>query len=242
MINCDMGESYGRWTLGNDELIMPHIDMANIACGFHAGDPSVIRRTIELAAKHKVKLAAHPSYPDQQGFGRRSMKMAANELKDMLCYQIAAVSGMARFHGSEVTHVKPHGALYNDMMASAELMQTVIETIAALGSDFILVLQGTSQWQTHHSLATKHGISLCFEAFSDRGYQDNGLLVPRSEPGALLDKDAAIGQSMAMLQHQQVTTNTGQVLPLHIDTLCIHGDGEHAVEIAKKLSEFKRKL
>lgn len=235
LINCDMGESFGLWQMGHDEKIMPFIDAANIACGFHAGDPEVMVKTLTLALKYNVKPGAHPGYPDKQGFGRRSMQLKPNELEHMLWYQVGALSSMAKALGTALYHVKPHGALYNDMMRNEVILQQVMAAISRLDLNLKLMIQATPNWQRHASLAKQHDIEILFEAFADRGYQNNSLLVPRKDQGALLSTEMAIAQSLSILQQQKVTSVDGHTIDLQVDTLCIHGDGQNALKIAKAL-------
>lgn len=236
LINCDMGESFGLWKMGQDEHIMPHIDLANIACGYHAGDPTVMAKTLTLALQHDVKPGAHPGYPDKQGFGRRTVQLQPDELQNIMLYQIGALSAIATSLGVQLFHVKPHGALYNDMMRNESILRTVMAAVSKLNSNLKLVIQATPDWQRNTQIASEYDIELLFEAFSDRGYQSSGLLVPRTETGAVLNAESAIEQSQFILQKQQVTSLDGHSIPLHIDTLCIHGDGEHALNIAEALS------
>lgn len=235
LINCDMGESFGLWSMGNDEQIMPLIHASNIACGAHAGDPSIMAKTVELALKHDVMIGAHPGYSDKQGFGRRSMVMGNTEIRDLLWFQIGALYSITKALGGKLTHIKPHGALYNDMMKNVQLMKCIIGSVSQLNLDLKLVIQSTEHWQLHTDIANGFGVPLWFEGFSDRAYLDNGLLVSRNQTGALLTKDEAISQSQTMLFQKQVNTIGGKILPLRIDTLCIHGDGKDALEIAQAL-------
>ncbi len=170
LLNCDLGESYGSWTMGHDEEVMPHIDQANVACGFHGGDPLTMRKTLRLAAEHGVKVGAHPAYPDLVGFGRRPMNLTADEIVANLQYQVAALEGMAASQGLHVEYVKPHGALYNDMMAKDDVRAAVMEAVASYHRPIALMLQATPDANAHRDEAAAHGISLLFEAFADRCY------------------------------------------------------------------------
>ncbi|BDX06828.1 5-oxoprolinase subunit PxpA [Planctobacterium marinum] len=241
LINCDMGESFGTWQMGQDQEIMPYIDMANIACGFHAGDANVMQRTVMLALQYNVKIGAHPAYPDLQGFGRRSMTLAKGEIRALMCYQLGALEGITKACGGSLHHVKPHGALYNDMMRDKDTLLQVIQAVSDYDEELLLVLQATSRNQEHQELAAEYGVNLCFEAFSDRAYQDDGLLVPRNQQGALLSKDEAIAQARAIMQQGKVSSVRGTELTMQIDTLCIHGDGSDALPIARQLYEQKIK-
>ena len=228
-LNCDLGESYGRWSIGLDEQVMPLIDCANIACGFHAGDPVVLAKTLALAKKHHVEIGAHPSYPDLQGFGRRSMQLSENELRQLMHYQIAAISGMAKVQGIDIHYVKPHGALYNDMMRNPVIRQTLMQAVADYPADLSLMLQATPHFETHQQDAKRAGIDLIFEAFADRRYADDGSLVSRSKPNAVLDHQEMMAQVGCILSNSEILTESSNRLSFPIDTLCIHGDNETAI-------------
>jgi UPF0271 protein len=236
LLNCDLGESFGAWTMGLDEQAMAVIDCANIACGFHAGDPDVLAKTLTLAKQHNVAIGAHPSYPDLQGFGRRSMKLSPQTLTNTLHYQIAAIDGMAQCQGLSITYVKPHGALYNDMMANEEILETVIKAISLYPKPLKLMILATAKQKQHQLLADKYGVSLMFEAFADRLYTDEGLLTPRSQANAVHDKAALMAQVKQLVAHETVTTNTGKLLKLKADTLCVHGDNEASIAQIKEIS------
>lgn len=228
-LNCDMGESDGELAPGNDARVMPHIDQANIACGFHAGEPLTIQRTLLLAAEYGVDVGAHPAYPDRTNFGRRSITLPANELTALLHYQIAALEGMAASCGLSLTHVKPHGALYNDTMRNADLRATVMGAIASYHRAYPLVLQATPQADQHRQEAQAHGITLWLEAFADRAYTRDGLLQARSENNAVHGAEATLAQVRQLLDHGSVTTCDGHTLTVSADTLCVHGDNSESV-------------
>lgn len=230
LLNCDLGESYGSWTMGVDADVMPHIDQANIACGFHGGDPLTIRWTLALAATHGVTIGAHPSYPDLVGFGRRSMHLSADEIIASLHYQIAALEGMARSQGLELAYIKPHGALYNDMMAKEEVRAAVMEAVSAYHRTMPLMLQATPEADRHRMEAGKWNISLLFEAFADRCYDDDGSLLSRREPGAVHDRERMLAQVRQLRREGSVTTVSGKNLPLQADSLCVHGDNLEGVQ------------
>ena len=235
LLNCDLGESFGAWKMGLDEHVMPHIDMANVACGFHAGDPDVLAQTLKLVNTHQVALGAHPSYPDRQGFGRRSMQLSEQEIINALHYQIAAIEGMAKVQGLTLSYVKPHGALYNDMMKSQRLLSCVIKAISHYPSELKLMVLATAQQANHQQLADDYKISLIFEAFADRLYTDEGLLTPRSEAGAVHDKSALLAQVKQLHQQGSVTTASGKSLSLRADTLCVHGDNEASIALIEEI-------
>lgn len=229
LLNCDLGESFGAWQMGLDSHAMAVIDCANIACGFHAGDADVMASTLQLAKQHNVMVGAHPSYPDKQGFGRRSMAMSQQELINCLHYQIAALDGMATSHGVSVSYVKPHGALYNDMMAQPDVLNSVMRAVSSYHKPLKLMLLATNQQAEHTELAKAFGLGLLFEAFADRLYTDQGTLTPRSEPNAVHNKSALIAQVKQLLSTGTVTTGSGKQLALQADTLCVHGDNEASI-------------
>lgn len=237
-LNCDLGESYGAWHMTDDDKIMPFVDMASIACGFHAGDPLVIQHTLKCAKSHNVEIGAHPSYPDLQGFGRRSMALQRNELIALLHYQISAIDGMARCQNTELSYVKPHGALYNDMMTNTDVLEAVMEAISTYYQQLPLVLLASPNWRLHQQLASKYNVVLMFEAFADRLYQDNGALVSRNQPGAVLDKLDMIKQVKQMLNAGQVTSCSGINISIKADTLCVHGDNQAALEGVKAIRQL----
>ena len=234
-LNCDLGESYGRWQMGDDLNIMPYIDMANVACSYHAGDPTVMQKTIALAKQHGVRVGAHPSYPDLQGFGRRSMKIGAADLIPLLHYQIAALHGMAKCQHVDVEYVKPHGALYNDMMSDQSVYESVLQAVSSYHAPLTLIIQATSDWQQHQRMAAKHRVSLMAEVFADRRYTDDGRLLPRTEPGAVLEHEQLLEQVHLLLSAGKVVTATGKELALQGDTLCVHGDNAEALAAAKEI-------
>lgn len=228
-LNCDLGESFGSWQMGLDTDVMPHIDMANIACGFHAGDADVMAKTLQLAKQHSVVVGAHPSYPDLQGFGRRSMALSHGEIVNCLHYQIAALDGMAQSAGLTLSYVKPHGALYNDMMSKPAVFDAVLDAIGRYYKPLKLMILATAEQQQYRDLAAAKGVTLLFEAFADRRYTDDGKLTPRSQPGAVLHADEMLTQVAQLVKHGTVTTATGKQLPLAADTLCVHGDNQAAI-------------
>ena len=234
-LNCDLGESFGSWQMGLDDAVMPYIDMANIACGFHAGDANVMARTLKLAKQHGVSIGAHPSYPDLQGFGRRSMAMSHSEIVNMLRYQIAALDGMARTAGTQISYVKPHGALYNDMMSKPEVFDAVLEAVAGYYQPLKLMILASAEQQQYRELAGRHGVALLFEAFADRRYTDTGSLTPRSQPGAVLSGAEVLAQVTQLVKLGFVTTDSGNTLALKADTLCVHGDNPAALAQLKQI-------
>ncbi|MEH6581776.1 MAG: 5-oxoprolinase subunit PxpA [Halioglobus sp.] len=238
LLNCDLGESYGSWTMGMDEQVMPHIDQANIACGFHGGDPLTISNTLELAIANKVSIGAHPAYPDLVGFGRRSMNLSDEELIASLLYQVAALDGMTNSAGTTLSYVKPHGALYNDMMAKQPVRKAIMQAMATFHRPLVLMLQATPESEQHRAEAAAAGIELTFEAFADRCYDDDGKLLSRSKPGAVHNREKMLAQVAQLQDEGTVTTVSGNTISLQADTLCVHGDnleGVRAIQAIRAL-------
>lgn len=230
LLNCDLGESFGSWSMGMDDQVMPHIDQANIACGFHGGDPVTIRNTLLLAAKHQVSVGAHPAYPDLVGFGRRSMNLSADEIVASVLYQVSALDGMAASAGSTLAYVKPHGALYNDMMAKPAVRQSIMEAMVNYHRPLVLMLQATPEAEAHRKEAAALDLDLSFEAFADRCYNDDGKLLARSKAGAVHNREAMLQQVSQLKTEGTVTSVSGNTLHLNADTLCVHGDNMEAVQ------------
>ena len=242
-LNADMGESFGPWVMGLDHEVMPYVDMANIACGFHASDPDVMRRTIRLAKDHGVSIGAHPAYPDLVGFGRRSMACSASEIENLVLYQIGALSGLCRAESTEVRYVKPHGALYNDMAKKPEIFAAVARAVRAFDPDLPLMTLATLKTDTMREQAEQHGIRLWFEAFADRAYDSEGRLVARSEPGAVHhDPELIINQARLIATGQPLTASDGSDLVLQADTLCVHGDNEESIAAVRRIRDMLNTL
>ncbi|OMH33898.1 5-oxoprolinase subunit PxpA [Motiliproteus sp. MSK22-1] len=237
-LNCDMGESFGSWSKGMDAEVMPYIDMANIACGFHASDPMTMDLTVRMALDNKVEIGAHPGYPDLLGFGRRDLTCSAQELKMIVTYQIAALDGICRVNGTRISYVKPHGALYNKMMQDADVLTAVMAGVADYNRELALVVLAKSDRDAVERLADAKGLQLLFEAFADRAYDDNGNLVKRNQPGAVLQDQQQIEQQVLEIVRQgKVTSLGGLSVPLKADTICVHGDNEQAVSAARHIRE-----
>ncbi len=241
LLNCDLGESYGNWTMGMDAEVMPFLDQANVACGFHGGDPLTMEKTLVLAKEHGVSVGAHPAYPDLVGFGRRSMNLSRHELRSTLLYQVAALDGMARTVGVALDYVKPHGALYNDMMADDDLRGLIMETIASYPAPLRLMLQATAETEVLRDEARSRGLELWFEAFADRCYDDDGRLLSRSKSGAVHDRERMLEQVQQLTTDGSVTTVSGQRLPLQVDTLCVHGDNAEGVQAIREIRDLLRR-
>ncbi len=238
LLNCDIGESFGNWTMGLDAEIMPFIDCANIACGFHAGDPSIMRKTVSLALANGVQIGAHPAYPDLVGFGRRSMACTPQEIQDLLHYQIGALDGICRAQGSRVSYVKPHGAMYNDMMANPEQLRAVIQAVAAYDRQLPLMLMATRDNSAAQALGYEYGVSLWFEAFADRAYDSAGRLVSRQLPGAVHhDPEKIIEQALIIARGDNLIASDGSALHLQANTLCVHGDNASSVAAVRRIRE-----
>ena len=234
-LNSDLGESFGNYTLGMDERILELISSANIACGFHAGDPDVMHRTVQLALKNGVALGAHPGFPDLVGFGRRTMGVSPQEVYTMMVYQIGALNGFIKAEGGKMQHVKPHGALYNMAAKDKKLAEAIAESLYKIDPE--LILFGLAGSEMIHA-AKRIGIRAIEEVFADRTYQKDGTLTPRSQANSMItDDEKAIAQVLKMVQEKRVTSVDGGEIPLQADTICVHGDGEHALNFAKKIKE-----
>ncbi|MDJ0879028.1 MAG: 5-oxoprolinase subunit PxpA [Halieaceae bacterium] len=228
-LNCDLGESFGAWTMGLDAEVMPFIDQANVATGFHAGDPMVIQHTLRLAKEHGVTIGAHPAYPDLVGFGRRSMVCSRDEIIAKIHYQVAAMDGMAAVAGLELRYVKPHGAMYNDMMAKEDVRRAILEALAEYHRPLALMMQATPEVTTHREEADLAGVEVWFEAFADRCYADDGKLLSRRLEGAVHTRDKMLAQVQQLCEKGSVTTISGVELPVAADTLCVHGDNAEGI-------------
>ncbi|BBP77896.1 LamB/YcsF family protein [Pseudomonas gingeri NCPPB 3146 = LMG 5327] len=236
LLNCDIGESFGAWTTGCDADIMPFIDCANIACGFHASDPSTMRKTVTLALAHEVRIGAHPAYPDLVGFGRRSMNCSPQEVEDLMLYQIGALDGICRAQGGRVQYVKPHGALYNDMMRDARQLRAVFKAVAAYEGELRLMLMAQRDNGTALALSAEYGVPLWFEAFADRAYDPSGHLVSRSVRGAVHhDPDTVINQAVTLARGEDLIASDGSALSLRVDTICVHGDNDSSIAAVQRI-------
>ncbi|MEN5240616.1 MULTISPECIES: 5-oxoprolinase subunit PxpA [Pseudomonas] len=238
LLNCDMGESFGSWRMGLDAEVMPYIDCANIACGYHAGDPGTMRRTVALALEHGVTIGAHPAYPDLVGFGRRSMACSSEEIRDLLHYQIGALDGICKVQGSRVAYIKPHGALYNDMMADPQKLRAVLEAVAAYDGNLPLMLMATADNSAAQALGDEIGVPLWFEAFADRAYTASGHLVSRRLPGAVHhDPALVVEQALRLARGEALVADNGSAVELNASTLCVHGDNESSVAAVRQIRQ-----
>lgn len=238
-LNCDMGESFGAYKMGRDEEILDFVTSANIACGFHAGDPSTMQKTVKLALEKGVAIGAHPGFQDLSGFGRRNMSLTAQETYEIVVYQIGALYGFVKAQGATMQHVKPHGALYNMAATNPSLSEAIAEAVYAVNPELILFgLSGSEIVKA----GEKIGLRTANEVFSDRTYQTDGTLTNRKEANALItDTDAAIQQVVRMVKEGSVTSTTGIEVPISADTVCIHGDGVHALDFAQRISQTLKK-
>ncbi|WP_433545172.1 LamB/YcsF family protein [Streptomyces sp. CA-294286] len=234
-LNADLGEGFGRWTLTDDEALLSVVTSANVACGFHAGDPVTMRRVCELAAERGVRIGAQVSYRDLAGFGRRAMDVPPDELAAEVAYQIGALQVFARAAGSRVAYVKPHGALYNRTVADAEQAAAVVAGVRMAGGDLpVLGLPGSELLAE----AGRQQLRSVGEAFADRAYTAHGTLVPRREPGAVIhDPDAVVAHSVAMVTRGAVTALTGESVPVVARSLCLHGDTPGAARLAGRVRD-----
>ena len=232
-INCDMGESFGPWKMGADGEVMPNITSANVACGAHAGDPRVMRRTVRAAKTHGVSVGAHPGYADLQGFGRREMQVDPAEIEDMLLAQIGALAAIARAEGVPLRHVKAHGALYNQAARDRRLADAIAAAIKAF--DPSLIMFGLPK-SAMVDAGVAAGLRVAGEGFADRAYEPDGSLTPRSRPGAVIhDPAVVVERAVRMIRDGVVLTPAGREIPLKIDTLCVHGDTPGAAELVKRI-------
>jgi UPF0271 protein len=232
-LNADLGESLGPWPMGHDEALMPSITSANVACGFHAGDPGAMRRTIALARQHGVAIGAHPGFPDLVGFGRRELQASSQEVEDFVLYQVAALAGMAGTAGIRLQHVKPHGALYNMAARDPELAAAIARATAAF--DPALVLFGLPNSELLRE-GKKAGLTVAAEAFADRAYEPDGSLASRREDGSVIhDRGEVVARAVRMALAGEVIATDGSMIRLHADTICIHGDTPGAAELARQV-------
>ncbi len=237
-LNSDVGESFGNYKLGLDEEVIPLISSANIACGFHAGDPTVLRRTVALARDNQVAVGAHPGLPDLMGFGRRAMDVTLSEIKDYVTYQVGAIRAFAAAEGVKVQHVKPHGALYNMAVQNPAIWDTVASAIAELDKDLVLFVLGGANKGDLRAMGAKYGVRVAFEFFADRAYNPDGTLVSRKLPGAVIkDHDLAARRVLKMATEGKVTCVDGTEIELPADTVCVHGDNPAALQLVRNIRQ-----
>lgn len=232
-LNSDLGESFGAYTIGLDNEVIAHISSANIGCGYHAGDPLVMDKTVAACKEAGVAVGCHPGYPDLMGFGRRNVACSPKEAKAYVKYQLGALLAFCMAHGIPMQHCKPHGALYNMAAKDAALAQALAEAVAEVDDSIIFLGLAGSEMIT---AAEKAGLKVASEVFADRAYQADGTLVPRSREGAVIhDKEEAIARTIRMVKEGKVTAITGEEVPLKADSVCVHGDNPSAVEFVKNI-------
>lgn len=234
-LNCDLGEAFGNYSFGGDGQIIPLITSANIACGFHAGDQSVMNKTVQLAKENKVGIGAHPGLPDLQGFGRRNMDFSTKEIYDIVVYQLGALNGFCQIHNVKINHVKPHGALYQMGARDKEIAKAIAQAVYDFDPEIIYIGLSNTFLITE---AQRVGLTTASEVFADRRYEDDGQLVSRKESDALItDTNEAIDQVVNMVKFQKVITKNNNTIEIQADTICVHGDGEHALNFVSKIKE-----
>ncbi len=239
-LNADLGESFGPWPMGSDNAMLRIVNSANVACGFHAGDPLVMFNTAALAKQHGVSIGAHPAYPDLQGFGRRRMDIPLGELEAMLTYQIGALDACARAQGVRVTHVKPHGALSNVACADRKVADAVARAVHRLDPTLILLAPAASQLI---AAGRDQGLPVVEEVFADRAYLDDGNLVPRSQPGAMIHgAEASLQHVKRMVEESALISINGKRIPINPQSICVHGDNADAVATAQAIKDGLVKL
>jgi len=237
-LNSDVGESFGTYKLGLDEEVIPLITSANIACGWHAGDPGVMRRTIALSKRHGVAPGAHPGFPDLLGFGRRNMDATLEEIEDYVTYQIGALSAFASQQGISLQHVKPHGGLYNMAAKDLRIVEAVVKALSRLNKDLLLVTLAGPHRKEIEEIGNHHGVRIAFEFFADRGYNGDGTLVSRREPGAVIhDNEFAAQRVLKMVREGKVISRDGTEIALSADTICVHGDNPSAVLLTRTIRQ-----
>ncbi len=237
-INCDMGESYGPYKLGMDEEVMCYITSANVACGWHGGDPMVMERTVQLAKENKVAVGAHPGYPDLMGFGRRFMECTEKEIRNYVIYQIGALWAFCKAVGVRLTHVKAHGALYLRAVEDEKIARAIAEAVATVDSGLIYVALAGEKGRRMRECAQEAGLRVACEAFPDRAYTREGNLLPRKEKGAVIHDPSLVAQrALLMAREKKVVAVDGTLIPLEAETLCVHGDNPAALEAVRAIRE-----
>lgn len=237
-LNCDMGESFGAYKLGMDEAVIEYITSANIACAWHAGDPSVMSYTVAIAVEHGVGVGAHPGYPDLLGFGRRNMDCTMDELRNYVIYQVGALQAFCSAHRTRLQHVKPHGALYLTAVENEDIARAVAEAIVRVNPDLLYVALAGAKGQLMTRIGQEVGLKVVYEAFPDRAYSPEGTLVSRRQPGAVIkDPQAVSERALQMVQEGVVIAADGTTIPLEAQTLCVHGDNPQAVALVKGIRQ-----
>lgn len=234
-LNSDLGESFGAYKIGNDSAVIPLISSANVACGWHAGDSTVMEKTVELCSENGISVGAHPGYPDLVGFGRRALAVSADEMRTYIMYQVGALRAFLDAAGMTLQHVKPHGAMYNAAAKDPKLARAICEAVAKSAPGAILLcLSGSEMCRA----AEEVGIPYASEVFADRAYEDDGSLVARSKPGAVItDENEAIARTVRMVTEGKVTSVSGKDIDIKADSICVHGDNAHALEFVTRIRE-----
>jgi len=230
-LNCDMGESFGAYMLGMDDQVMKYITSANIACGFHAGDPLVMDKTVKMAVENGVGIGAHPGYPDLLGFGRRHLACSPEEIQHYLVFQVSAIKGFCRVHGTKLSHVKPHGALYLDAVENETIARAVAKGIMSLDPDLYFVALAGKKGETMRRMGEQLGLKVVYEAFPDRAYTSEGTLVSRKQPGAVISDPVEVAKRALDMANGFVRAVDGTQIELEVQTLCVHGDNPGAVKL-----------
>ncbi len=232
-LNSDLGESFGRYTLGNDEKLVPLVTSVNAACGFHAGDPEVMRKTVKLAKEAGTAIGAHPGFDDLQGFGRRNIILNSDELYSCVLYQLGALDAFVRAEGLRLAHVKPHGSMYNMAAKDRKMAEAICRAVRDFDPGLIMLAQESGEL---YKAAKDMGLRAAAEVFADRAYQEDGTLVPRSQPGSMItDPAEALHRVIRMIREGKVTAITGKDIPVKADSVCVHGDGEQALRFIEEI-------
>ncbi|UVE18532.1 LamB/YcsF family protein [Pseudomonas sp. LS44] len=236
LLNCDMGESFGAWRMGDDAHAMPLVDQANLACGFHAADPLTMQRTVALAVQHGVSIGAHPAYPDLVGFGRRHLACSAEEVEALVLYQLGALDAFCRAAGTQLAYVKPHGALYNDLVRDDELLMAVLRACAQFRRGLPLMVLALADNSRERRLAEAVDVPLLFEAFADRAYLADGQLAPRRLAGAVhAQAERILSQALSIARGEPFADLDGKPVQLQADSLCVHGDNPESLAVLRRL-------
>lgn len=239
-LNCDMGEGFGSYQIGTDKKIMPYIQMANLACGFHASDPVTMHKSIRLCKEHDIEIGCHPSYPDLVGFGRREMQCSSEEIVSLVLYQLGALSALCQSYGVEIKYLKPHGALYNSMMKDEIIFRAIAKALSKFDKSLKLMILSSPKNTYYAKLAKKYQISLLYEVFADRAYDNEGFLLPRNKKGAVIsNKNTVIKRVKLLLESGYIQSIEGKKLPIKADALCVHGDTKSALKLIKALHKLQ---
>ncbi len=241
-LNCDMGESFGTYKLGMDESILKFITSANIACGWHAGDPNIMETTVKLAKDLGVGIGAHPGYPDLLGFGRRNMNCTPQEIRQYIIYQVGALQAFCNVHGTRLAHVKPHGALYLTAVDNEKIARAVAQAIVSINKDLYFVALAGKKGKLMARVGEEIGLKVVYEAFPDRAYTPEGMLAPRTNPGAVItDPDEVAQRALLMARDGIVIATDGSTIELKVQTICVHGDTPTAVKLVETINKLLKK-